>query len=135
MLTHMNRQTPASQPMKDIMDRAIAAEASGAVLNASVFGGFPLSDIPWVGLTVAVVADADRCPAAQGAGRRVVGDGMANGVRTFVFASPPMAESIAHAKTLADGPVGAWPTTATTSAPGGVSDDRVGACRGCCARD
>ena len=57
MLTHMNRQTPLVQPMKDIMDRAIAAEAADEVLNASIFGGFPLADIPWVGLTVAVVAD------------------------------------------------------------------------------
>ena len=34
MLTHMLRQTPAQQPMKDIMDRAMAAEADGSVLNA-----------------------------------------------------------------------------------------------------
>jgi microcystin degradation protein MlrC len=65
MLTHMNRQTPAEQPMEDIKDRAMAAEAAGEVLNASIFGGFPLADIPWVGLTVAVVADVNRLPGAQ----------------------------------------------------------------------
>src|SRR5690554_5338786 len=37
MLTHMLKQTPAEQPMKDIMDRAMAAERDGEVLNASVF--------------------------------------------------------------------------------------------------
>ena len=45
MLTHLNCQTPSRQPMKDIMDRAIQAEAEGEVLNASVFGCFPLADI------------------------------------------------------------------------------------------
>lgn len=46
-------------------NNAMAAEAAGEVLNASVFGGFPLSDIPWVGLSVAVVADANRIAAGQ----------------------------------------------------------------------
>ena len=100
MLTHMNRQTPSMQPMKDIMDRAMAAEAAAEVLNASVFGGFPLSDIPWVGLTVAVVADAGRLTAAQALVDEL--SAMAWQRRAdFVFASEPMAESIARAKTLA----------------------------------
>mgnify|MGYP003693982473 CR=1 FL=1 len=41
MMTSTLVHTPSRQPMKDIMDMAMAAEASGAVLNASVFGGFP----------------------------------------------------------------------------------------------
>src|SRR5690606_35190783 len=57
MLTHMLKQTPASEPMKAIMDRAIEAETNGEVLNASIFGGFPLADIPHVGLSVVIVAD------------------------------------------------------------------------------
>jgi len=51
MMTHMLKQTPSKQPMKDIMDTAIAAVSLDDVLNASVFGGFPLADIPmflWV---------------------------------------------------------------------------------------
>src|SRR5690606_32658156 len=60
MLTHMLKQTPALQPMKDIMDRAMAAEASGEVLNASVFGGFPLADIPHVGLSIVLVVDKSK---------------------------------------------------------------------------
>ncbi|MBT5139724.1 MAG: M81 family metallopeptidase [Acidimicrobiaceae bacterium] len=60
MMTNMLRQTPSAQPMKDIMDRAIEAEASGEVLTASVFGGFPLSDIPHTGLSVIVVSDGDK---------------------------------------------------------------------------
>ena len=40
------------------MDRAIAAEADGTVLNASVLGCFPLADIPYVGMHGIVVVDA-----------------------------------------------------------------------------
>ena len=49
MLTHMNCQTPAMEPMKSIMHRAMEAEAKGEVRNASVFGGFPLADVPEAG--------------------------------------------------------------------------------------
>ena len=66
-MTNMLNQTPLRQPMKDIMDRAIAAEADGEILTASVFGGFPLSDIPHTGLNVIVVSDGDK--AAGGAAR------------------------------------------------------------------
>ena len=121
MLTHMNRQTPAMQPMKDIMDRAIAAEASGEVLNASVFGGFPLSDIPWVGLTVVVVADADRLPAAQALADEL-SDTAWQRRADFVFASEPMEESIARAKTLDEGPV-VLADHGDNVGAGGVSDD------------
>ena len=41
MMTSTLVHAPSRQPMRDIMDMAIAAETSGAVLNASVFGGFP----------------------------------------------------------------------------------------------
>ncbi|HEV3350720.1 MAG TPA: M81 family metallopeptidase, partial [Methylomirabilota bacterium] len=41
MMTSTLVHAPSRQPMKDVMDQAMAAEASGAVLNASVFGGFP----------------------------------------------------------------------------------------------
>ena len=47
------------------MDRAIAAEASGEVLNVSVLGCFPLADIPFVGLHGIVVTDDDSSPAAS----------------------------------------------------------------------
>ena len=57
LLTHLNCQTPSRQPMKDIMNKAIAAEADGRVLNASVLGGWPLSDIPHVGVHGVIVAD------------------------------------------------------------------------------
>lgn len=104
MLTHMLRQTPREQPMKDIMDRAMAAEANGEVLNASVFGGFPLADIPHVGLSVVLVADAGRLDAARALLDELSALAWARR-QDFVFAHEPMAQSIARAATLPEGPV------------------------------
>ncbi|MGY6269281.1 M81 family metallopeptidase [Achromobacter denitrificans] len=104
MLTHMLRQTPAAQPMKDIMDRAMQAERDNDVRNASVFGGFPLSDIPYAGLSIVIVAEQAQREAAE----RLLDElcGMAWSRRAdFVFPSEPVADSIARAKRLEDGPV------------------------------
>jgi microcystin degradation protein MlrC len=60
MMTHLLAQTPSRQPMKDIMDTAIAAVDLGDVLNASVFGGFPLADIPHVSLSFLTVEKSDK---------------------------------------------------------------------------
>lgn len=102
MLTHMNRQTPASEPMKSIMDRAIEAETTGEVHNASVFGGFPLADIPEAGLFVVTVAESITAAAeladelaAMAWDRR----------EDFVFEPEPIETTIAHAKTLNEYPV------------------------------
>src|SRR2546421_6269 len=57
MLTSTLEHTPSRQPMKDVMDMAIDAEARGVVLNASVLGGFPQSDIPHLSCSAIVVCD------------------------------------------------------------------------------
>src|SRR5262245_25680201 len=57
MMTSTLVHTPSRQPMKDIMDMAIAAETSGTVLNASVFGGFPHADIPHISCSAVIVCD------------------------------------------------------------------------------
>jgi microcystin degradation protein MlrC len=104
MLTHLNRQTPSRQPMKDIMDRAIVAEAAREVLNASVFGCFPLADIPWVGLHGVIVADSS----AADAGQALLHELMAMAWKRradFVFQVEPIADSIARATALAEGPI------------------------------
>ena len=103
MLTHMLRQTPASQPMKDIMDMAMAAEAGRQVLNASVFGGFPLADIPHVGVSAVVVADGAGDSAEHLIDRMMELAWQRR--EDFIFEIEPMAESIARAKALDDGPV------------------------------
>ena len=67
MLTHMLRQTPADGSADEGHHgpRHCRAERDGEVLNASVFGGFPLADIPHVGLAVVIVADERRLDAGQ----------------------------------------------------------------------
>lgn len=104
ILSHLNRQTPSRQPMKDIMDIAIAAEAHGAVLNASMFGCFPLSDIPYVGMHGVIVVDRARMDAGRALLRELMA--MAWERRAdFAFEVEPVAESIARARALAEGPI------------------------------
>ncbi len=103
MLTHMNRHAPSMAPMRDMYAKAIAAEDSGAVLNASIFGCFPLADIPHVGLSAIVVADG-----ARDEGERLLYDILAEGWgrrAEFVFEVEPVADSIRHAAGLEGGPV------------------------------
>ena len=104
MLTHMLRQTPAMQPMKDIMDRAMQAERDGEVCNASVFGGFPLSDIPCAGFSVVIVTERDRLTQGQQLLDELCTLAWARRA-DFVFPAAPVAESIAQAKRLPQGPV------------------------------
>jgi len=103
MMTSTLVHAPSRQPMKDIMDMAIAAETSGAVLNASVFGGFPHADIPHTSLSTVIVCDrrADE-------GRLLLDRllGMAWDRRAaFLYTGAPLASQIAHAKTLGGGPI------------------------------
>ena len=103
MLSHTLCQSPARQPMKDIMDRAMAAEAEGRVLACSVFGGFPMADIPHVGLTAVAVADGEGRAATALVDELLA---MAWDRRAdFVYEVEPLAQSIAHAKTLEGRPI------------------------------
>ena len=104
ILSHLNRQTPSRQPMKDIMDQAIIAEAAGTVLNASVFGCFPLADIPYVGLHGVIVADRRSVDAGQDLLKGLMGLAWERRA-DFVFEGEPMEVSIARAMTLEDGPI------------------------------
>ncbi|MGE0799665.1 MAG: M81 family metallopeptidase [Lautropia sp.] len=107
MLTHMNQHSPMFQPMKDIMSRAIRMEAGGEVLNASVFGGFPLADIPWAGLSVVIVADAadERALArAQACCDELAAQAWERRAE-FVYRPAPLSQTIAEAKALAEFPV------------------------------
>ncbi len=103
MITHMLRQTPAQQPMKDIMDAAMAAEAEGRVLAASLFGGFPHADIPHVGLSGLVVGDGGD-PAAGELLAELM-DLAWQRRADFVFEIEPPADSIARARSLEGSPV------------------------------
>src|SRR6266508_5997477 len=103
MMTSTLVHTPSRQPMKDIMDMAMAAEASGAVLNASVFGGFPHSDIPHISLSAVIVCDR-RTDAGQALLDRLLGLAW-DRRKAFLYEGAPLASQIAHARTLGDGPI------------------------------
>ena len=103
LIATMLRQTPSAEPMKTPMDMAIAAESDGTVLNASVFGGFPLADIPHVSLSTVVVTDGEdeRGPTLRqsilaAAWQRRDG---------FRFDPEAVEATIAKAKAMDDGPV------------------------------
>jgi microcystin degradation protein MlrC len=103
MLTSTLVHTPSRQPMKDVTDMAMEAERTGAVLNASVFGGFPQSDIPHLSLSAVVVCDGTTDPAEALLDRMLE---MAWERRAaFLYEGAPLASQIAHARQLGEGPV------------------------------
>jgi microcystin degradation protein MlrC len=103
MLTSTLEHTPSRQPMKDVMDMAMAAERAGTVLNASVFGGFPQSDIPHLSLSAIVVCNGgtDRGQALLDRLLAMAWERRAD----FLYKGAPLASQIAHARTLTEGPV------------------------------
>jgi microcystin degradation protein MlrC len=60
ILAQTLRMGTADEPMKTAQDMTRKAEKQKGILAASVFGGFPMADIPDAGLSVVVVADGDR---------------------------------------------------------------------------
>ncbi|MCP4767872.1 MAG: M81 family metallopeptidase [Gammaproteobacteria bacterium] len=120
MMTHMIKQTPALQPMKDIMDRAIAAVDSGALMNASIFGGFPLADIPQVSLSVLTLEQSGQTTADQ-----LIDDlcAMAWERRAdFIFEAEALSASIERVKSLNEFPI-VVADHGDNSGAGGSSDD------------
>lgn len=103
MMTHMIKQTPLKPPMKDIMDMAISAADSGTVLNASVFGGFPLADIPHVSLSVLTVESAE----GEFGGELInhICDIAWRHREDFIFEPEDLQKSITRAKSFIDYPV------------------------------
>ena len=103
MLTHTLCQSPADQPMKDIMDRAIQAGGQDGVIDVSVFGGFPLADIPQVGLTVLVVAERD-CLQADELVETLLEMAWARRA-AFVYEIDPVSVSLDYASRLTGRPI------------------------------
>jgi len=84
--------------MKSIMARAQAAEANGEVLNASVFGGFALADIPHVGLGAIIVGDRD--PAKAQALLDELFDEAWKKREGFLYTGSPMDDALDRAQAL-----------------------------------
>jgi microcystin degradation protein MlrC len=103
MLTSTLSHTPSRQPMKDVMEMANRAEDSGAVLNASVFGGFPQADIRHLSCSSVIVCDGATHDGEVLLAR--VLDLAWERREAFLYKGAPLADSIARAKTLSGGPI------------------------------
>ena len=97
MLTH------EEGPMKEWMDRAFAMELEPRVLNVTVTGGFPYSDVPDAGVSFVVTTDKDpdlaECYAKEL--KRMAWDSR----ERFAYADLPVEEAVSKAMDIADGPV------------------------------
>jgi len=102
MIPHTLRMGHDDEPMRGLIARARAAEADG-LLAVSVFGGFPLADIPEPGFSVVAVADGDATPAARAA--LAILDAAWEERARFVYRAEPLAASVARAGSMTEGPV------------------------------
>lgn len=102
MLPHVMRQGSADEPNRSLQARAQAMEAEGA-LCASLFVGFPHADIHNAGLSVVVTTDNDRALAERL--RDELLDAAWAQRAAFVYRLEPLAQSVARAKAMNEGPV------------------------------
>ena len=122
LATHMLAQSPNSEPMQSLMTQAIAAVDDDKVLNASIFGGFPLADIPQLSLSVVVV---EKLNPSQEVGVDLCASLVNQAWQQrdgFFFASEPLTESISRAKQYQEYPV-VIADHGDNSGAGGSADD------------
>jgi microcystin degradation protein MlrC len=103
ILAQTLRMGSDEQPMQGAIAECLAEEAHKGILAASIFGGFPMADIPDAGLSMVVVADAN------------LSDGKASRERLLAYARDtrtdwfhvhkPLDEAVARARQISDGPV------------------------------
>ena len=102
MLPHVMRQASGDFPNSALQERARAMEAEGA-LAASLFTGFPHADIANAGLSAVVVTDGNAALAERWCDELL--DLAWREREAFVYRIEPLAESLARAKAIDDGPV------------------------------
>jgi microcystin degradation protein MlrC len=102
ILAQTLRMGTSDSPMKELIAAARQAEQREC-LAATVFGGFPLADVPEAGVSCVVVTDRDP-DAARAICDRLL-DAAWERREEFQYRSEPLAQSIARAKAFEDGPV------------------------------
>jgi microcystin degradation protein MlrC len=102
MIPHIMRQSSLDEPNRSIQARAQQMEEEGA-LSASVFTGFPHADIENAGLSVVVVTDNNPLLAEKLRDELLQMAWLSRS--EWVYPVEPLAESVARAKTLTQGPV------------------------------
>jgi microcystin degradation protein MlrC len=118
MLPHVMRQSSLDEPNKALQARCAEMERQGA-LAATLFVGFPHADIKLAGLSVVMVTDGDAAKAETV--RDELLDQAWASREAFVYRIEPLAESMARAKQMKDGPV-ALLDHYDNSASGGTMD-------------
>ncbi len=103
LLSQTLRQGTDDEPMKSLIAMARGAEATGEVLAATVFGGFPLADMPDAGTSCICIADGDRAK-AEAVVERIL-DKAWTERSEFVYRHEPLDEAVARARDLEEGPV------------------------------
>jgi microcystin degradation protein MlrC len=120
LLAQTLRMGTADEPMKTMQQMCRDAEREPGIMAASVFGGFPMADIPMAGLSAFVVADGDGRAAEAACGRLL--DAAWARKDDFVYEHEPLAQAVGRAKAMADHPV-ILLDHADNVGSGGTSDD------------
>ncbi|HWL29471.1 MAG TPA: M81 family metallopeptidase, partial [Burkholderiaceae bacterium] len=101
LMSHTLQSSTQAPAMRAAVEQARKLEEQGSVYAATVMAGFALADIPAPCVSVITVGK-DRASAQQAA------DALAQDIWSqregFVYRSPPLAESIAQARRMADEP-------------------------------
>jgi microcystin degradation protein MlrC len=103
LLAQTLRMGTADRPMGPLQAMSREEEVRPGILAASVFGGFPMADIPVAGLSAIVVADGDR-EAAEASRDRLLERAWAARAE-FIYRHEPIGEAIRRAKGVNDAPV------------------------------
>jgi microcystin degradation protein MlrC len=102
LLAQTLRMGTDDEPFRTLIRLAREEEATG-MLAATVFGGFPLADFADAGMSAISVADGDR-EAASASARRLM-DFAWEQRQELLYRPEPLAEAVARAKAIAQGPV------------------------------
>jgi microcystin degradation protein MlrC len=122
LLAQTLRMGTADHPMGPLQQMTREEEAHPRVLAASVFGGFPMTDVPVAGLSAIVVTDADQDLADEARDRLLSWAWQER--EEFVYRHEPIGQAIARAREVNDAPI-VLLDHADNVGSGGTSDSMV----------
>ncbi|HSP26794.1 MAG TPA: M81 family metallopeptidase [Saliniramus sp.] len=122
LLAQTLRMGTADHPMGPLQQMTREEEARPGVLAASVFGGFPMTDVPVAGLSAIVVTDADEDLAREARDRLLSFAWRER--EEFVYRHEPIRQAIARAREVNDAPI-VLLDHADNVGSGGTSDSMV----------
>ena len=103
LLSQTLTQGTDDEPMKSLIAMAREAEAKPGILAATVFGGFPMADMPDAGTSSVLVTDGNAELAKKT--RDAILDEAWKRREEFIYKPEALEEAVGRAKTITDGPV------------------------------